>query len=114
MKKILPSIDFKAVFDAAPASYLLLDRDLNIIDVNRSYLNATSTNREDLIDHYIFDAFPDNPEDKSANGVSNLRASLEIVLDTKAADTMPVQKYDIRKPGDGLRFAIGVLSIRRF
>lgn len=101
LKKILPSIDFKAVFDAAPASYLLLDRDLNIIDVNRSYLNATSTNREDLIDHYIFDAFPDNPEDKSANGVSNLRASLEIVLDTKAADTMPVQKYDIRKPGDG-------------
>src|SRR5205807_8355355 len=42
--------------------------------------------------------FPDNPDDPAATGVSNLRASLERVLRNKAADTMAVQKYDIRKP----------------
>lgn len=97
LKKILPSIDYKAIFDSAPGCYLILDHDLNIVTVNQSYLNATLTKREDLVDRYVFDVFPDNPDDKVANAVSNLRASLEIVLETKAADIMPVQKYDIKK-----------------
>jgi diguanylate cyclase (GGDEF)-like protein/PAS domain S-box-containing protein len=46
----------------------------------------------------MFDAFPDNPEDPSASGVVNLRASLNRVLETHAPHAMPLQKYDIPRP----------------
>src|SRR4030095_4632547 len=46
----------------------------------------------------LSELFPATPDDPSATGTSNLRASLERVLSTRAADTMAVQKYDIRGP----------------
>jgi len=46
----------------------------------------------------LFDVFPDNPDDPSATGESNLRRSLEAVIGTKAAHAMAVQKYDIPRP----------------
>lgn len=42
--------------------------------------------------------FPDNPADRSSDGVSNVRASLQRTLARKQPDTMAVQKYDIRTP----------------
>ncbi|HEY8925193.1 MAG TPA: ATP-binding protein, partial [Polyangia bacterium] len=52
----------------------------------------------------LFELFPDNPDDPAATGATNLRASLDRVVATRAADTMAVQKYDIRGP-DG-KFAV--------
>jgi signal transduction histidine kinase/DNA-binding response OmpR family regulator len=46
----------------------------------------------------LFDLFPDNPDDASADGTGKLRASLDRVVRTRQPDTMPVQKYDIRGP----------------
>jgi PAS domain S-box-containing protein len=60
-------------------------------------LLATHTDRE-TIGRPLFEVFPDNPDDPAATGTSNLRASLERVLATRAPDTMSVQKYDIRGP----------------
>ena len=90
--------DFQCLFEAAPGLYLVLDPRLVIVAVTEAYLNATMTSREQLINRYIFDAFPDNPDDAEATGVSNLRTSLERVLRESVADTMAVQKYDIRRP----------------
>jgi PAS domain S-box-containing protein len=56
------------------------------------------TRRDDILGKGIFEVFPDNPEDLGATGVRNLRASLRRVLTEKCADTMAVQKYDIRRP----------------
>jgi diguanylate cyclase (GGDEF)-like protein len=58
---------------------------------------ATHTSA-DTVGRGLFEVFPDNPDDLSATGTSNLRASLERVLKTRQPDTMPVQKYDIRRP----------------
>ncbi|MDA0183120.1 hypothetical protein OJ997_22615 [Solirubrobacter phytolaccae] len=44
------------------------------------------------------DVFPDNPDDPDASGENNLGASLRRVLEHGRPDTMPVQKYDIRRP----------------
>jgi PAS domain-containing protein len=44
----------------------------------------------------LFEVFPDNPDDPDADGVSNLRASLNFVLKNKVPHTMAVQKYDVR------------------
>jgi signal transduction histidine kinase/ActR/RegA family two-component response regulator len=90
--------DFRALFEAAPGLYLVLDPEFRIVAVSGAYLEATMTRREDILGRDIFDVFPDNPEDPAATGVANLRASLERVRQHRAPDTMAVQKYDIRRP----------------
>ncbi len=90
--------DFQTLFQSVPGLYLVLSPDLTIVAVSDAYLCATMTQREEIVDRGIFEVFPDNPDDPSATGVSNLRASLQRVLQGKVADTMAVQKYDIRKP----------------
>jgi PAS domain S-box-containing protein len=90
--------DFRALFESAPGLYLVLDPGFQIVAVSDSYLAATMTRRDEILGRNIFDVFPDNPDDPEATGVSNLRASLERVRTRRAADTMAVQKYDIRRP----------------
>lgn len=91
-------VDFRALFEAAPGSFLVLDPELRIVAVSDAYLAATMIRRDDVLGRGIFEVFPDNPDDPSATGVGNLRASLERALATGRPDTMAVQKYDIRRP----------------
>ena len=93
-----PAPDFRTIFESAPASYLVLSPDLTIVAVSEAYLRATMTNRADIVGRGLFEILPDNPDDPDATGVSNLSASLERVLQSRTADTMAVQKYDIRRP----------------
>ena len=90
--------NFRALFESSPGLYLALTPDLHIIAVTDAYLRATMTTRRTIVGRYLFDVFPDNPEDDSATGVGNLRASLERVLASRRADVMAIQKYDIRRP----------------
>lgn len=89
---------FKTLFESAPGLYLVLLPDLTIYAVNDAYADATMTRRENIVGKYLFAVFPDNPDDSAADGVSNLRASLNLVLQNKIAHAMAVQKYDIRRP----------------
>ncbi len=91
-------VDFRALFEAAPGCFLVLDPGLRIVAVSDAYVAATMIRRDDVLERRIFDVFPDNPDDPAATGVGNLRASLERVLKTGRPDTMAVQKYDIRRP----------------
>lgn len=90
--------DFQVLFESAPGLYLVLRPDFTIVAASDAYLRATMTHREAMIGRGIFEVFPDNPDDSAADGVRNLRASLERVCALKVADTMPVQKYDIPRP----------------
>jgi two-component system sensor kinase FixL len=89
-------LDYRAIFDAAPGLYLLLDRNLTIITANQAYCRATMTDAAKIAGRPLFEIFPDNPGDPRADGVRNLKASLERVLRDKQPDAMAVQKYDIR------------------
>ncbi len=91
-------IDFQALFESAPGLFLVLLPDLKIVAVSDAYLEATMTRREKIMGRGLFEIFPDNPDDKTADGVSNLRSSLNTILKNKASHTMAVQKYDIRRP----------------
>jgi signal transduction histidine kinase/CheY-like chemotaxis protein len=95
---VVPTPDFRALFDTTPGNYLVLGPGLMIVEVNDAYLRATLTQREDIIGCPLFEVFPDNPGDVAADGVRNLRASLERVLRHKRPDAMAVQKYDIPRP----------------
>ena len=92
---------FENLFESLPGLYLVLTPTLTIVTASDAYLKATMTGREALVGRGLFEIFPDNPDDPSATGASNLRASLDRVLETGAADTMAIQKYDIRQP-DGI------------
>jgi PAS domain S-box-containing protein len=93
-----PAPDFRLLFESAPVPFLVLDRDLGIVAANDAYLAASMTVREEIVGRNVFDVFPDNPGDPDATGESNLRASLGRVLAWGVADTMAVQRYDIRRP----------------
>lgn len=89
---------YQLLFEKAPGLFLVLDPSLKIVAVSDAYLAATMTQRELIISRDLFDIFPDNPEDTSADGVSNLKTSLEKVMHSKTTDKMAIQKYDIRQP----------------
>jgi PAS domain S-box-containing protein len=91
-------IPFRQLFESAPGLFLVLKPDFTIVAVSNAYLEATMTKRETILDHHLFEIFPDNPDDPAATGVSNLRSSLNFVLQNKLAHTMAVQQYDIRRP----------------
>jgi signal transduction histidine kinase/CheY-like chemotaxis protein len=90
--------DFRTLFENSPGLYLVLDTDLRIVAVSEPYLSATMTERAAIVRRGIFDVFPDNPDDPTADGVRNLRQSLQRVLARGIPDAMPIQKYDIRRP----------------
>ncbi|NMG32482.1 EAL domain-containing protein [Aromatoleum evansii] len=93
----LSSADFQLLFEAMPHPYLILRPDVafTIVAVNDRYLAATGTSRDAMVDHGLFEIFPDNPDDASGSGVSDLRASLNRVIADNRQDIMGVQKYDI-------------------
>ena len=93
-----PHLDYRTLFEATPAPYLVLAPDFTILAANDAYLKAAVTSREGVIGRPLFEVFPDNPDDPHADGVARLRASLSRVLASRAPDTMAVQKYDIRLP----------------
>lgn len=82
----------------SPHPYLLLDPGpgLHIVDVNDAYARATMTRRSDVAGRSLFEVFPDNPSDPSADGVNNLFNSLQIAAETGKPHEMAVQRYDVR------------------
>jgi len=93
-------VDYQAVFNSAPGSYLLLAPDLTIIGVDDAYLAATMTSREAIVGRFLFDVFPDDPNDPGATGVRNLHASLLRAIVSKQPHRMAVQRYPIRRPAE--------------
>ncbi len=85
------------LFESLPGLYIVLTPDLKIVAASDAYLKATFTTREGIVGRGLFDVFPDNPDDPSATGVSNLRASIDRALRTGVADTMAIQRYDVRR-----------------
>lgn len=91
-------LNFQTLFESIPGLYIVYSLDFVIVGGSDAYFQATKTKREEVVGRHLFEVFPDNPDDPNANGVQNLRASLESVLKHRKPHTMAVQKYDIRRP----------------
>ena len=91
-----PAPDFEGFFNALPGAFLVLTPELRLVAISDALLRATFTKRADLLGRYVFDVLPDDPDNPS--GFESWRASLEKVIRTRTADTMPVVKYSIRLP----------------
>ncbi|NNF90137.1 MAG: PAS domain-containing protein [Boseongicola sp.] len=55
-------LDFEAIFEDSPVPKMVLDDGLCFVAANAAYLEMVGKRREDLIGRYVFDAFPDDPE----------------------------------------------------
>jgi signal transduction histidine kinase len=89
--------DFRWLFERVPGLYLVLDPVLTIVAVSDAYLAATMTTREDILGRYVFEVFPDNPDDPDATGMADVGASFDRVRSELRPDTMAVQHYDVRR-----------------
>ena len=95
-------MNYRAIVEGLPGLFVILDASLTIRAVSDAYTRSTMIRREDVLGRGMFEVFPDNPDDPSADGVRNLQASLRRVLSSGAPDTMSVQKYDVRRrPEEG-------------
>ena len=90
--------ELKSLFESLPGLYLVLTPELWIVSASDAYLKATMTTREGIVGRRLFEVFPENPDEAGATGMSNLRASLDRVMRNGTADTMAIQKYDVRGP----------------
>ncbi|MEV7770191.1 SpoIIE family protein phosphatase [Kitasatospora sp. NPDC086791] len=97
------AIDYRAVFHALPGMVALLTPDLVYADANEDFLSLSGRTHEQLIGRYLFEVFPDNPNDPAATGARNLEVSLRRVLASGERDTMALQRYDVEsttRPGE--------------
>ncbi|MCU4974017.1 PAS domain S-box protein [Halobacteria archaeon AArc-m2/3/4] len=96
---------FRRLFENVPGNYLIVQpEDYEIVAVSDAYLDATMTERTEIMGKTLFEIFPNNPDDP-AEGVGNLRESLERVAETGEADTMSVTHYPIPdRESDGDEF----------
>lgn len=89
----LRSIDFRALFDALPSPYMVLDRDLTYVATNPAYEALVQMPREAMTGRGLFELFPD-----PVNRVP-LEASLRRALDTGEPDTLAFIPYDMPRDG---------------
>jgi serine phosphatase RsbU (regulator of sigma subunit) len=97
-----PQIDYAAVFRALPGMVALLTPELVYADANEDFLRLAGRTREQLLGRYIFDVFPENPNDPAAAGMRETQASMLRVVATGERDTMALLRYDIEdseRPG---------------
>lgn len=97
-----PQIDYAAVFQALPGMVALLTPELVYADANDDFLRLAGRTRDQLLGRYIFDVFPENPNDPAAAGMRETRESMLRVVATGERDTMALIRYDIEdaeRPG---------------
>ncbi|MET0391166.1 MAG: ATP-binding protein [Polyangiales bacterium] len=88
-------LDFRAVFDASPNAYMLLDRELRYVYANRVYLQLTGSDLASLVGRHVFDLFPNDPDDPNNRSARLLRESFEKVLQTKHRDVIAFLPYSV-------------------
>ncbi|MDL2355237.1 MAG: ATP-binding protein [Pseudomonadota bacterium] len=101
--------DFAALFRASPSPCLLMDCQLHIIGANQAYLASTGRVEAELLGRYVFEAFPENPDDPDSTNVAEVRASLLRAIASGAPDTTAFLRYSVPR-----RTATGTVFDERF
>lgn len=88
---------FESLFRLSPNAYVLLDRELRILDANEAYLRLTGRALDEIRGHRLHEAFPADPASPDSTRVDELLDSFERVLSRRTVDTLPVIRYSIRR-----------------
>jgi PAS domain S-box-containing protein len=97
-----PGVDyFKKLFEVSPNAYMVLDRELRYVAANPVYLRETGSRLDQLLGRYVFDLFPNDPDDPGNASARMLQRSLERVLATGERDHLALIPYRVPKEVDG-------------
>ncbi|MGV3539742.1 MAG: PAS domain-containing protein [Rufibacter sp.] len=97
------ALPFHQIFEAQPGLLLVLSPQLVVQAATDAYLREVLKQREELVGRYLFDAFPDNPENPDHQS-QKVKASLELALATKQPQKMELLQYDIEDPDNPGQF----------
>ena len=93
----LPDVDFRALFSTLPTPYVVMTPELIVVAANAAYLASTGRQLQDLVGVGVFVSFPETT-DLDEQGRSPIHRSMDRVVLTGLAETMPVQRYPIASP----------------
>ena len=96
--------DYRALVDASPYPYLLIDTALRIIGANRAYLEVTGRTA-DIIGLLLFEVFPANPGDPDPTNPAIVEASIRHAIATRQPHTTAFLRYAVpRETAEGTVF----------
>lgn len=72
-----------------------MDRELHIIGANQASLASAGRAEADLLGRYVFDAFPENPDDPGSTNLAEVRESLLRAIATGETDTTVFWRYAV-------------------
>jgi PAS domain S-box-containing protein len=87
--------DYQALFRASPYPYLVMTPDLTIVGASGAYLRSVRRTEEDIVGRYVFEAFPENPDNPEATDISEVKASLLRALAKGEPDTTAFVRYAV-------------------
>ena len=93
--------DYKRLYEASPVLSVVLDRDFRIVAASDAFLQATLTTREAVLEKGVFEVFPADPRRPETSGQEVVRTLLQRVLEDRRPQTLPLQRYDLSRPGGG-------------
>ncbi|MDB5793561.1 MAG: hybrid sensor histidine kinase/response regulator [Massilia sp.] len=97
--------DFQALFRATPYPYLVMTPDLTIVGASGAYLRSVRRTETDIVGRYVFEAFPEDPDNPEATNITEVRASLLRALAKCEPDTTAFVRYAVPVvTADGTRF----------
>ncbi|NNG22516.1 PAS domain-containing protein [Telluria aromaticivorans] len=97
--------DYQALFRASPYPYLVMAPDLTIIGASGAYLRSVQRTEADIVGRYVFDAFPEDPDNPEATDITEVRASLLRALAKGEPDTTAFVRYAVPiETPEGIKF----------
>lgn len=97
----VPMAMYRSLFEHTPIVGFVVDEQMRIVAVTDRLLQASGITGEHVLGRDVFEAFPDNPDDPTADGTQVLRSSLERAFTSGEPEKLPRQRYDARSTPDG-------------
>ena len=97
--------DYRALFRSSPYPYLIMRPDLTIVGASGAYLRSVKRTEKEIVGRYVFDAFPENPDDPGATDISEVKGSMLRALAKGEPDTTAFVRYSVPvNTSDGIQF----------
>jgi PAS domain S-box-containing protein len=97
--------EFQALFRVTPYPYLVMSPDLTIVAASGAYLRSVQRTEEDIVGRYVFEAFPEDPDNPEATNIAEVKASLLRAVAKGEPDTSAFVRYAVPvQTPDGVQF----------
>jgi PAS domain S-box-containing protein len=92
---------YRAMFEAAPVALLVFDADLTMVHANPRYLDAVGLRLDDIAGRYVFDVFPDPPDQHGRSQSEALRQVMRAAVERREPQVLADYPYEIPLPDGG-------------